>query len=149
MSDAAKLVTMNDAYGDLLQRTLSTISTDLGCLIYLAATRDYNSGTYHHEGLSLRYGAEQARNALQSAHHEVFRRVTSSPLQDLVEQLEVYIRMAREAPEEFIQAWQELEPFRIAIPMQADSTMAQLFLSNVRVALGVLRFRRSRHSASP
>jgi hypothetical protein len=149
MSDAAKFVTMNDAYADLLSRTLSKISSDLGCLIYLASTRDYNSGTYHHEGLSTRYHGDKARDALQSAHRDVFCRLTAASLEDLVEQLEIYIRMSHESSEEFTQAWHELEPYRIAVPMQADSTMVQLFLSNVRIALRVLQLRQSRNPARP
>jgi hypothetical protein len=149
MSEAPKLVTRSDAYSDLLSRTLSKLSSDLGCLIYLASTRDYNSGTYHHEGLSTRYPGGEARVALQTAHREVFRRVCAASLEDLVEQLEVYIRMSRESAEEFTEAWQELEPYRLAIPMHADSTMVQLFLSNVRIALGVLRLRQSRNPARP
>ena len=55
------------AYDDLERRTLSGMPGDFARLIYLASTRDYNSGMYHHEGLAARYGIEQAREALQTA----------------------------------------------------------------------------------
>jgi hypothetical protein len=149
MSNAAKRVTMHDAYEDLLRRTLSKISGDLGRLIYLASTRDYNTGTYHHEGLCVCYRGEDARMALRTAHRDVFCRLAVSSLEELVEQLEMYVQMSQEAPEEFHQAWEELEPYRIAIPMQVNSTMVQLFLSNVRLALKVLRLRQSQNPAGP
>ena len=58
MSTAVKLVPVQVAYDDLLSRTLSRISCDLGRLIYLASTRDYNAGNYHHEGLAPRFSPE-------------------------------------------------------------------------------------------
>ena len=149
MSDTAKLVTMNSAYDDLLRRTLSSIQGDLARLIYLASTRDYNSGMYHHEGLSARYSPEQARDALQAAHRDIFFRLIGFSLKELVTDLESYVRMSHEAPTGFVHAWQELEPYRVAVPMEVDATMVQLFLSNIRVALEVLRFRQEQGPVDP
>jgi hypothetical protein len=132
---------MNDSYQDLLERSLSKISGDLSRLVYLASTRDYNTGHYHHEGLSARFGVEEARAALETAHREVFDRLTSCSLQDLARQLEIYVRKSREAPGEVVHAWQELEPYRIAMPMDADPAAVQLLLSNIKVALKVLQLR--------
>ncbi len=147
MSDLAKLVSMNNAYDDLLRRTLSGLSTDLARLIYLASTRDYNSGMYHHEGLAVRYGPEPARVALKCAHKDIFCKLVALPLEGLVSELEIYVRMSRETPAGFIHAWQELEPYRVAVPMEVDSTMVQLFLSNIRLALEVLIFRQKQIQA--
>ncbi len=55
MSATVKLVPVQDAYDDLLNRSLSRISCELGRLIYLASTRDYNTGNYYHEGLASRF----------------------------------------------------------------------------------------------
>jgi len=52
MSATVRLVPVQEVYDDLLHRTLSRISCDLGRLIYLASTRDYNTGNYYHEGLA-------------------------------------------------------------------------------------------------
>jgi hypothetical protein len=141
MTGTAKLVTMNNAYDDLLRRTLAGIQCDLARLIYLASTRDYNSGMYHHEGLCARYGEEPARDALQAAHRDIFFRLVALTLEELVDELEIYVCLSREAPTGLIHAWQKLEPYRVAVPMEVDSTMVQLFLSNIRLALEVLRFR--------
>jgi hypothetical protein len=141
MSYQASPAKVHEAFDDLLHRTLSRIPCDLGRLTYLASTRDYNSGTYHHEGLSARHPADDAREALQAAHRDVFYLLATSTLEELVGQLETYVLGSRETPDELVRTWQELEPYRIAIPMHADPTMVQLFLSNIRIALEVLRFR--------
>ncbi len=141
------MVLVRKAYDDLERRTLSGMPGDFARLIYLASTRDYNSGMYHHEGLAARYGMEEAREALQTAHREIFRGLVSLSLEQLVAELECYVRNSHEAPVGFIHAWQELEPYRVAVPMEVDSTMVQLFLSNVRLALEILRFRQEQSQA--
>lgn len=143
MSELRKLVAMNNAYDDLLGRTLSGIQCDLARLIYLASTRDYNSGMYHHEGLATRYGSESARVALRAAHKDIFYRLVALSLEDLVAELATYVRLSHEAPTGFIHAWQELEPYRVAVPMEVDASMVQLFLSNIRLALEVLQLRQA------
>ncbi|MGB7844029.1 MAG: hypothetical protein WBL63_00310 [Candidatus Acidiferrum sp.] len=149
MSELAKLATVNHAYDDLLRRTLSGIPCDLARLIYLASTRDYNSGMYHHEGLSTRYGPGVARVALKGAHKDTFFRLVALSLEQLVTELDTYVRISRETPSGLIHAWQELEPYRVAVPMEVDSTMVQLFLSNIRLALEVLKFRQGQNQACP
>jgi hypothetical protein len=134
-------MTMHKAYDDLQHRTLSGIPCDLARLIYLASTRDYNSGTYHHEGLAVRYGPESARVALRAAHKDVFYKLMALSLEGLVSELDTYVRSTREAATGIVLAWQELEPYRVAVPMEVDRTMVLLFLSNVRLALEVLRLR--------
>jgi hypothetical protein len=149
MSAHAYLVTKQNAYDDLQRRTLAGIPCDFARLIYLASTRDYNSGMYHHEGLAARFGPVQAREALQACHRDIFCRLVSLPLEGLVGELELYVRMSHEAPGGFIHAWQKLEPYRVAVPMETDVTMVQLFLSNIRLALEVLRFRQEQSQGSP
>jgi hypothetical protein len=141
MADGAQFGPVPSARDDLERRTLSTIHGDLARLIYLASTRDYNSGAYHHEGLAARFGLDQAREALQTAHCNVFRRLVSLSLQGLVGELEAYVNTSRETPAGLIHAWRELEPYRVAVPMEMDSTTVQLFLSNIKLALEVLELR--------
>jgi len=142
MCESGKFGGNQSAYDDLLRRTLGGIPCDLARLIYLASTRDYNSGTYHHEGLSVRHRPEEACDALQTAHREIFYRLASMSLENLVGELELYVRVSREHPMGFLRAWQELEPYRVAIPMEVDPTMVRLFLSNIKLALEVLKCRR-------
>jgi len=142
MSDYPKRGGLQNAYEDLLHRTLASIPSDLSRLIYLASTRDYNTGTYHHEGLSVRYAPAEARDALKTAHQEVFSKLATLSLEQLVEELELYVRVSREQPSGLLRTWQQLEPYRVAVPMEADPALVRLFLSNIRLALEVLKHRR-------
>lgn len=141
MSAEVKLVPVHEAYDDLVNRTLSRISCDLGRLIYLASTREYNAGHYHHEGLASRFGPEVARKALEIAHRQAFYKVSSFSLEDLVSELETYLRSTKENPHECLRTWQKLEPYRIAVPADVNVTVARLFTSNLRLALAILHFR--------
>ena len=141
MSAAVKLMPVQVAYDDLLNRTLARIPCDLGRLIYLASTRDYNTGNYYHEGLANRFSPEVARKALEIAHRQVFYKLSAFPLENLVSDLEVYLRSTRENPQDFLRTWQKLEPYRISMPTEANLTVARLFTSNIKLALAVLRFR--------
>lgn len=141
MSATVKLVSVQDAYDDFLQRTLSRISCDLARLVYLASTRDYNTGNYHHEGLAARFSVDVARKALEIAHRHVFYKVSAYSLEELAEEVEVYLKTSRESPLEVLRAWQNLEPYRIAVPMDVNSAVARLFLSNIRLALAIFRHR--------
>lgn len=141
MSAEVKLVPVQEAYDDLANRTLSRISCDLGRLIYLASTREYNTGNYYHEGLASRFGLEVTRKALEIAHRQAFYKVSSFSLEDLVSELETYLQSTRENPQECLRAWLKLEPYRIAVPTDVNVTVARLFTSNLRLALAILYFR--------
>lgn len=149
MSEFAKFGGLQSAYDDLLRRTLANLPCDLARLIYLASTRDYNSGMYHHEGLSVRHQPGEAQDALQTAHRDIFYKLAEMSLEDLVEELDLYVRVSREQRTGLLRAWQELEPYRVAVPMEVDPAMVRLFLSNIRIALEVLQYRRFQHQGLP
>jgi hypothetical protein len=130
-----------NVYDDFRTRTLSRIPSALERLIYIASMRDYNSGIYQHEGLADRFGREAAAVALEYAHGEVFQAVSLLSLRRLTEELRKYMESSRERPTAFLNAWQKLEPYRVAIPLRVDPTIAELFISNVKIALAVLRHR--------
>jgi hypothetical protein len=131
--------TVDEAYADLQRRTLSKIPGNFARLIYLASTRDYNSARYYHSGLAEQFSAQVAERALEQAHREVFRKLSTAALAVLAEELELYMRSTRENPADFFKAWQAVEPFRVVVPVGTHPTSAALFISNVRFALAVLR----------
>jgi hypothetical protein len=128
-----------NAYEDFSSRTLAKIPTAIERLICIASTRDYNSGAYHHDGLASRFSASATAKALQFAHIEIFHAVSAMPLRELSDEIRQYMKSSREEPAAFLNAWQKLEPYRVAIPMEVDPTIAELFVSNVKIALAILR----------
>jgi hypothetical protein len=131
-------IAVEDGLRDLQSRTLAKLDGDFARLIYLASTRDYNSGRYVHDGLSFRFTEVVAERVLAEAHREVFVSLALSPMKVLVAQLERYIGSGCARPDELLAAWHGLEPFRILAPEHDDPITVKLFISNVRVALAIV-----------
>jgi hypothetical protein len=133
----SKHVDVQAASQDLRFRTLSRIPQPLDRLIYLASTRDYNTGLYHHDGLALRFSQEAACEALADSHREAFRQLLTSSLEEIVNQLQAYMEASRIDPMEFIAAWRDLKPYQVAVPAETDPISAEFFFSNLRIALAI------------
>ena len=149
MTATVRLVPVQAAYDDLLKRSLSKISCDLARLIYLASTRDYNTGTYHHDGLAARFRPEVAGKVLEIAHRQIFYQLSACSLEELVEQLQIYLDCSHESAADVLRIWQKLEPYRVAIPVEVNPAVARLFLSNIRLALAIWRFRQEQGQKNP
>ncbi len=134
-----KRMDVEEAIDDIKSRTLPGIRGDIGRLIYLASTRDYNTGQYYHEGLASHFTEEVAVAALAACHQEIFKRLTFSSLEGLLKELENYLRSTHARPEEVLEAWQKIEPYRVTIPWECDELCAEFFFSNVRTALAILQ----------
>ena len=139
----ARPVRMNfeEARDDLENRTLAKLGGDFARLIYLASTRDYNSGRYYHDGLAFHFTEEAAGIALAAAHKEVFCNLARSPLQDFVKQLERYIHSNSGQSTDLLRTWDRLEPYRVLIPAECNPLTTEYFISNVKVALAILQTR--------
>jgi hypothetical protein len=68
-------------------------------------------------------------------------------LAELVAELELYVNSSRQSREDVLSAWQKLEPYRVALPADVNTAVAQLFVSNVRLAVAILRRRYRREAA--
>jgi hypothetical protein len=141
MNSSAKHTDVLAAADDLRRRTLADMREPLGRLIYLASTRDYNTGLYYHHGLALRFSEEAACEALADCHREAFEELVAASLEELVYELEAYLKSTRVAPGDFIAAWKGLEPYRVAVPVGIDSLSSELVFSNLKVALAILEQR--------
>jgi hypothetical protein len=141
-----KTMTVEEAYDDLVRRSLSRIDGDLARLIYLASTRDYNTGKYHHDGLAARFHMEVACKALELAHRQIFYRIAACSLEELVQEVELYLSSSRQSRDEILQVWQKLEPYRVALPVDVNVAIAQLFMSNTKLALAILRRRQEQEA---
>ena len=139
---------VSQAAEDLRRRTLSNFPRPLERLIYLASTRDYNTGIYYHDGLAGKYGEEVTCQALAECHREAFREVVGTGLRDLVGQIEAYITSVHLTTDMFIAAWKTLEPYRVTVPMESDPLATEFFFANLRTALAILGGRQASHSAT-
>jgi hypothetical protein len=147
MRGEAKRSDVEAACDDLRAKSLEGIPNDFARLLYLASTRDYNTGKYFHEGLARHFGPEVASLALASCHKEVFSRLVGSPVRELVKELEAYIAYARVSPLELVRAWDRLESYQVTIPMECGPVTARFFCSNVMAALAVVGCRHSQEEA--
>lgn len=137
---------VQEACEDLKTRTLVSLPGSFGRLIYLASMRDYNTGQYYHEGLANRFSEKVAIEALARCHREAFHRLLRSPLAEIVGELERYIGSTPAEAEQLLGTWERLQPYRVAIPAQSSPVLAEFFNSNVRIALSILKRRRSKSS---
>lgn len=146
----AKSVDLEMARDDLEARTLARIPGDFARLIYLASTRDYNNGQYYHAGLARQFSDEAARIALSTAHRNVFRRLVLCSVNQLAEELDVYVQSTRLPLYQVVHAWKQLQPYRIAIPLECSPLTARFFATNVMAALEILETRQADpHPARP
>lgn len=134
------------ARSDLRRHTLDQMRGDFSRLVYLASTRDYATARYYHDGLALGRGSEVVDKALETCHQEVFLSLALGSLEAMVEALDAYIRSTGVEPAQIISTWQQLQPFRIAVPLTCKRIVAEMFFSNVTVALEILRYRAPRPS---
>jgi len=129
---------VSSARRDIHDRTLSKISVPLERLVYLASLRDYSSGRYYHDGLAMRFTEKIAAEALKQEHMDVFLELAHSPLQSLVEQLNRYLNSLQEDRTESLRTWENLEPYRVIVPLGAERLAIRLFVSNIRFAVAIL-----------
>jgi hypothetical protein len=139
------------AVTDLRNRTLSKLPGDFSRLVYLASSRDCNSGRYYHDGLEFHFSQNVASKAMAMCHREIFDRLVYASLEELIEELRNYISSTDERPEEVLKSWKHLGSYRVTIPSECDELEAEVFLSNVKMALAILQTRQkpaSQHEQS-
>jgi hypothetical protein len=111
-------------------------------LVYLASSRDCNTGKYYHDGLAFHFSQDVASKAMALCHREVFDRLVYASLEELIEELSDYISSTNERPEDFLKSWEHLGSYRVTIPSECDELEAAVFLSNLKMALAILGTRR-------
>lgn len=147
VSPIPKRMDVREAALDLQRRSLSSMPRALDRFIYLASTRDYNTGRYYHDGLASRFTEDVACEALADCHREAFHQLLSCSLEEIVRQIEEYMRSTHTSPTDFVALWKGLEPYRVAVPMETEPLAAEFLFSNFKVALAILESRLSAHQA--
>src|SRR5882672_6510210 len=89
---SVKRMDLKAAKEDLNTRTLGPIGYDFGRLVYLSSLRDFSSGEYHHHGLARSFSSSVASIALSECHRDVFYKLTLSPLDIFVSEVERFIQ---------------------------------------------------------
>jgi len=141
MSLEPRNIDIEPAVIDLRNRTLSRLPGDFSRLVYLASSRDLNTGHYSHDGLAFHFSQNVASKAMALCHREIFERLVYASLEALIEELRNYISSTNERPEEFLKSWKHLGSYRVTIPSECDELEAEVFLSNVKMALAILQTR--------
>ena len=134
-------IDIEPAVTDLRNRTLSRLPDDFSRLVYLASSRDLNTGHYSHDGLAFHFSEDVASKAMAACHTEIFDRLVFCSLEELIEELRNYISSTAERPGDVLQSWKHLGSYRVTIPSECDELEAELFLSNVKMALAILQTR--------
>jgi hypothetical protein len=117
---------------------LAGIPTDLGRLKQVAMFRDVSSGRYSHPALRKIYSEPAVHQALFFCHEELLQKLLERPLVEQEWDLRLYL-LSMEAPAGEVAArWLELEFFRLFVPCGTPAYLRELFLSNLRVTLGLI-----------
>ncbi len=139
---------------DLKNRTLAQLGYDFARLLYLSSLRDFSTGEYHHHGLAASFSESAARGALAACHQELFHSLVLSPLESFVAQIDRFIRSTHKDYKSALSVWEKLQACNTAVPSVCDQMTADLFRSNIKVAMALLKSSRSfqeekSQSASP
>ena len=154
MESRPKRMDIEAAKEDLKNRTLAQMGSDFAGLLYLSSLRDFSTGEYHHHGLATSFSESAASGALTACHQELFYSLVLSPLESLVVQIDRFIRSTHKDYQNTLSAWENLQAYNTAVPSVCDQMAADLFRSNIKIAMAFLKSSRSfqegkSQSASP
>jgi hypothetical protein len=124
--------------------TLTTLALMPGLfdrLTYLASLRDPLTGRYAHEGLAAVYPGDAVQQALAECHEEVFERLLEISLALQEEDLRKCLETMPGGLATGLAEWRKQEFRQTLLPEQAPNYLKELFGSNLRALLELLRER--------
>jgi hypothetical protein len=117
---------------------LAGIATRMGRLVRVAKLRDVSIGRYQHAKLEAEFSAPAVHQALLYCHEELFEQVLESALEQQEWDVRMYLASLEVPAKEIANRWMELEYFRMLVPFGTPSYLRDLFISNMRVILGLI-----------
>ncbi|MGB8061796.1 MAG: hypothetical protein WCF26_07865, partial [Candidatus Sulfotelmatobacter sp.] len=122
-----------DVVVDVLRALTVSLPNDLSRLIFLATLRDNNSGHYFHPDLARRFSERVADRAMLACHQRIYKQVVALSIEDLTDQLDVYVTTVPAPRERIIESWTKLKAYRATIPIDTDPISAEIFFMKVEV----------------
>lgn len=135
-------MTLKSAFEDLSLTTLRAVFGCLGKLEYLAGLRAHE-GDYEHWGFGKVYGQATANKAIGTAHREAVSEVLSTPLEQLLTDVESSSQKAEENLGEYLKRMSQRG--EALLPQQPGAGSAR-HLSSVLHALSALTRNRERNA---
>jgi hypothetical protein len=126
---------------DILRALTVSLPNDLSRLIFLATLRDNNSGHYFHPDLARRFSECIADRAMLACHQRIYKQVVALSIEDLTDQLDLYVTTVPAPRERMIESWTKLKAYRATIPIDTDPISAEIFFMKVEVAVAILEAR--------
>ena len=117
---------------------LADIPSDLGRLLHVSMLRNISTGRYRHPLLEEIYSEPGIHQALLYCHEELFEKALETPLEQQEWNLRAYFVGLDSSPAEAAARWLETEFFRLLVPLGTPLYLRDLFLSNMRLILGLI-----------
>ncbi len=124
---------------DFTLTTLEALPGPFARLVHIASLRDLSTGRYEHAGLSVLYPDEAIQQALEMCHEQIFERILESPLRQQEEDLRICFESMASGYRQTVDHWRRMEAFRVLLPEDAPRYLKELFCSNMRALLEILR----------
>lgn len=94
------------------------------------------------------YPEEAVQRALAKCHEEVFERILETPLAELSEDVRECLETMPGGMAITASHWQRMEAYRVLLPEESPDYLKELFCSNLRALLEILRSESSTARAS-
>ncbi|GAC1619111.1 MAG: hypothetical protein PVS2B2_02910 [Candidatus Acidiferrum sp.] len=108
-------------------------------LLHLASTRDQATGKYESDRLEGLYPGTAVQESLAQCHEELLERILETPLEWQEKDLHQCLDLLPGGFSSELENWHNSEFENMLLPEQAPEYLKQLFRSNLRVLLQVLR----------
>lgn len=127
---------------------LANCPTTFGKLVILASLRNPATGVYREVGPAT-LKAEDADQALRSAHEEAFARWIAFSLEGQMEDLGKYFDTLPADPATIVKHWRTSRIYRGFVPDSAPESHKALFMSDLQTLLDLFGSRQRGKGASP